>query len=1162
MRLVRVRLRRSPGIEQPFELGDEQLDRPVVLVVGPNGTGKTSLCRAIETLLWPQRARPGARVEIEASLAVDGGRLEASHHPDAGTRWWRDGTEAPAPSLPAEHLAPCFTLGALDLLKRSPEEDDRELTARIRRQLAGGYDLDGLVEDRFAASPRAGQTERNAYRDAQDALSRRRREEGELAASEGKLAELRREAERAERAAEQVARLDARLELLAVRERIAEQEQSIERELPAGMDRLDGSEGRRLEDLRQSEAQLEQDRRAAEERRLEAQRGLELAALDDPLPDDAELEAGRERARRAEEVERRLAEEEQARARAVAAVDGARRAVGAPPDAGDAAGIGGEDLDRAEQLAEELDRAAARRDQLAAERERLATESFDEAAARARERAERILEQWLTMPAGAPGAWRPAVPAALLALLLGAAGVLLARELPEAGWAAAAAAVALAGWTGFELWRPVRHGRQRRARLEQEFADLRQEPPASWDGAGVAARLDALREQRAADARARHASERALELRADLERAEAELSERRGEAERLRGRAGIQVPAGAARTAALVRLVWDWQRARAELERVEAGQQALREELAAHLEPVNALLARHGLDPAADATEARTRIDDLAARAERAKRARMALREALERLSELDQRESDLARRREELFAGAGLDPDDVGGLQRRLELLEDYRQACNELGRLRAERARLEARVGAEPPGGGEQRAALEAERRQLAETAARRDDVRREIHRIETLVEQARHGERMQQALADRDEARQRLIDRRQQLAHRAAGRVLVRHVAERHRLEQQPELLRQASGLFARFTGHRYELSLAAESDGGRLRARESAAGRELLPSQLSDGTRAQLLLALRLAFARSVESGPSVPLLLDEALVASDPERFDAIAASLLDLAYEENRQVIFLTADPVDAARWNALLKARGLAPARPVDLLALRRGQRAADAPLPALPPAPPAPPEPQPGEGPARYGRRLGVAAPDPWAGIDGWHPLHVWPDDLAAVHALVAHGFDRVGAWRAFRRQRPADPGPLSPGAADRLDADAAVAEATLEAWRVGRGRPLERDALEAAEGVSETFLETLWEKSVELDRDAARLIDALRRGEVKNFRTSKIDQLEEELRDGGQLDRRAPLSRERLIARVRTTLESRGVAAPEFTDVVERIEAVLAWLPDPPS
>jgi DNA repair protein SbcC/Rad50 len=71
------------------------------------------------------------------------------------------------------------------------------------------------------------------------------------------------------------------------------------------------------------------------------------------------------------------------------------------------------------------------------------------------------------------------------------------------------------------------------------------------------------------------------------------------------------------------------------------------------------------------------------------------------------------------------------------------------------------------------------------------------------------------------------------------------------------------------------------------------------------QLSDATRVQLLLALRLGSLEQAERGCGpLPLCLDEVLATTDPQRYAAIANALLQIA-ESGRQVLYVTADPAE-----------------------------------------------------------------------------------------------------------------------------------------------------------------------------------------------------------------------------------------------------------------
>ena len=124
----------------------------------------------------------------------------------------------------------------------------------------------------------------------------------------------------------------------------------------------------------------------------------------------------------------------------------------------------------------------------------------------------------------------------------------------------------------------------------------------------------------------------------------------------------------------------------------------------------------------------------------------------------------------------------------------------------------------------------------------------------------------------------------------------------MASKRNIEQTqlPRVFERARNHFSEFTHHNYELRLSKEAMSPRLFAVDlsSGEGREL--DELSDGTRAQLLLAARITFAEEVEHGQVLPLFLDEALDQSDPARFVAIVRGLGRVAEDQGRQIFYLT----------------------------------------------------------------------------------------------------------------------------------------------------------------------------------------------------------------------------------------------------------------------
>lgn len=128
------------------------------------------------------------------------------------------------------------------------------------------------------------------------------------------------------------------------------------------------------------------------------------------------------------------------------------------------------------------------------------------------------------------------------------------------------------------------------------------------------------------------------------------------------------------------------------------------------------------------------------------------------------------------------------------------------------------------------------------------------------------------------------------------RVASALLDRAI-ERYRRENQAPILKRASELFPRLTEERYRGLRVGREESAIVALR--ADGRECGPGELSEGTRYQLYLALRLAsIERFVESAEPLPLVLDDALIHFDDTRKKAAFSVLAELA--ERLQILFFT----------------------------------------------------------------------------------------------------------------------------------------------------------------------------------------------------------------------------------------------------------------------
>ena len=435
-----------------------------------------------------------------------------------------------------------------------------------------------------------------------------------------------------------------------------------------------------------------------------------------------------------------------------------------------------------------------------------------------------------------------------------------------------------------------------------------------------------------------------------------------------------------------------------------------------------------------------------------------------------------------------------------------------------------------------------------EAAARAAQAGRLSEEITEIRTRVGDARGQALLTEARAREEAAVKALATIRDEVRTSALASLLLQRAAASYESATEPPLLRRTQDLFRRFTYGQFDLRITEPADESRpaaFSAVDAATGRGLVLDQLSDGTRAQLLLAARLAALPEHERGIRPPLFLDESLTASDPVRFEAIGTALLDLMHDEGRQVFYLTCDPADAAAWQRLLATTGHEPAPETDLAAVR-SLAARAAPERLRPPSPVAVPPPPDNGDAATYGDALAVpplgVAQDPRS----VHLFHLLRDDLELLHGLLQRRVTSYAALTVLTAELLAD-GIIDPPAVDRVHARARGLTAFLDSFAAGRGRPIPPGAIAHQSGLKSEFLAEVETLSAALHGDAAALMDALAEQSIKGLSAKFKGRLEDWLNTVGYLDRRPRLDREEVRRRTLRALR------PDLAGGVVDIEAV---------
>ena len=1152
MHLRRLAIRSLPGLEPGFEF--EPPGTGINLVTGPNAIGKSSLVRALGYLLASERSDPSA-LSLEAEFESGDTRWQVQRN-GSQIVWRRNGEVAPRPALPAADQIGRYRLSIENLLD-DDDASDRELAGRLRRELHGNFDLGAL---RSEIGPRFARREANALDETRRERQGVERSYLALGRQEAELPELERQTGEARAAEERCVHLKRAIDLAHAIDARKDCEAALE-SWPPEMERLRGDEPERLERAEQQLRALREDLQERRRARTEAEASLEGTGLADsrPAPESVQAVAAKLRTLDQLRAERRAARE--GLARADAAVRDARSSFN---DAGEPPRLDAQIFRRVEDIAPRLIAARARLRELR-EQLSLAGNAPDESEfERYREGAE-ALRTWLAADAtdSGPGRGSARAPriAAWVALAV-AALVALAALLQGAVFVLVGALAALMASAFILILRrgPGSAAPSPRDEAERRFRDAGVETPSHWEADVVRTHLREKVEARQNELslqRQRAAGRDRIAL--QVEKAETECEGLENERRALAVECAFDPCLPVVEFHRFVHLCSLLDEARVRQGEQQAALALLDGEIADTAGRVREALAPWGMGGARELEGApdppdpdllHSAFESLQERIKAADEARTEARHCDTATESLNQRIAELNHDVEHLFGEAGLAPGARAELESRIERLPQWRAAREARDESSAAERVIRDGLVEHPDlaalADAGRRAELQGEHDALERRAAEHTALIEQRTEIQTRLRDAGRDFRLERAAARESAAEQVLLDKREEALFTAATETLLDDLEQEFVSEHEPAVLRAAREVFAQVTARAFELGLRPD---GTFIARDLRQGATRELAELSSGTRAQLLLALRLAWTEAQEQGgESLPLFLDEALTTSDEDRFAVIARSLERIATSDGRprQVFYLSARRHESALWK---EATGTEPAT-VDLAAIRF-PRQASAPEAYRVEAAPSLPAPE-DRSAEDYASLLGVPRLDPYRSEGDIHLFHLLRDALPLLHALMDTW--RILSLGQLEALLASDAAPAALEGEDlrrRLRRRCRALRAWVELWRQGRGRPVDRGVLEQSGAVTAVFIDRVTDLAEQVRGDGEALVRALRAGELEHFRASKAEELEQWLIDEGYIDHRARLDGDE---RRRLTLQR---AAPETPDDAGDTSRVLDWL-----
>ena len=480
MILKRLTINRLPGIRKPFEIKPE--GPGIHVIFGPNGVGKSSICRAVEVLFWRDR---GARRKTSVSSVFEWEGDEWRAEREGPNGHWRRADESNAsPNLPPSHNYHCFFLNLRDLVDPAVE-GTQDIASEIRRQMSGGFDMHTIGSDLF--SPMTRQKKLKKRKDFNAARDRVQREEGKQNALQrriDRLDALQSRLDSANAAASRLAHVERAIGLASRQQELT----VIQQQLGALPDALANLTGQERDDIHKHEKELtrlDEVARKFQRELLEAGEAREESRLAEPLL-KADLATWRQDADNLETIERDLEGARKERAKAKERL------------ASSLADVGGADISRAQigmpdraKLFELLRDSHSHNTQVQAIKERLGVLKRVDAPRNGEHdmentsRATDALRSWLRVPQTESPAirLRNRWPWLMLAFVILLAGTALAYLVHPA---LALIAIVGPGIALAALFPGGERGLDRQRRHEQErYRGSGLEEPAQWDSSSV-----------------------------------------------------------------------------------------------------------------------------------------------------------------------------------------------------------------------------------------------------------------------------------------------------------------------------------------------------------------------------------------------------------------------------------------------------------------------------------------------------------------------------------------------------------------------------------------------------------------------------------------------------------------------------------------------------
>ncbi len=441
-----------------------------------------------------------------------------------------------------------------------------------------------------------------------------------------------------------------------------------------------------------------------------------------------------------------------------------------------------------------------------------------------------------------------------------------------------------------------------------------------------------------------------------------------------------------------------------------------------------------------------------------------------------------------------------------------------------------------------------IEEKRQEQNLISEKQESISKEISEIEFQIKQKKEGHELEELISKKEEAVRELEKKYEKDMASITGHMVVEALKQTHMEENQPEVMTRAGTLFNKITNGRYELLTDDFQNQPVFKAKDSLLKAAQPLTELSTGTRVQLILAVRLAFIEHNESALRLPLLADELLANSDDIRAKAIIDTLITIS-KDGRQVFYFTAQADEASKWHAVLDTHN-----DLDYAFVQIDDKPVE--TPAFYGSKPrkkltftyeAPPP----KGKTHQAYAGDINPPDFDLLSDSISKLHLWYliDDTELLYRCLSQGIAYWGQLQSYLRYNGHIPG-LTDTIKQELQDKVTIISNFIEDYRIGRPKPIDRSVLIDSGAITDKFIDKVDELLKSLNGNPEKLIEALKQRKIARLQNKYIDALNQYLEEEGYIDITEPLSNDNIQTHLQALTSNMHISPRDVEILIERL------------